>query len=115
MVEVIVGVDPNGTSANLVGNVNSLVDIIGVDASSKTVLSIIGKLDNTSTFLNLGNGHNGAKNLLLDNLHVFGDVSENGGVHKVTLTVNALATSDNLSTTPDTVLNVLKDTVELDL
>jgi hypothetical protein len=62
--EQVVAVNPDGTSLQDITNADSSIKIVRVDSGSQTVVSAMSKLNNLSLILELGNGTNGAKDLL---------------------------------------------------
>jgi hypothetical protein len=110
----IVGVDPDGTSAEGVGNLNGCVEVGGVDGGGKAVCCRIANLDDLGLVLELGDRAHGAEDLLLLDLHVLGNVGEDGGLNEVTLVALALTTSLNRGTGLLTVLNVAATVLQAD-
>ena len=99
----------------MVRHTQSSVDICGVNGGSKTVVSVVADLDSFFLILELLDGHDGAENLFVVNLHVLGDVGEDGGVDEVTCATNSVATNGQGSTFLLAVLDVFHDSVKLDL
>lgn len=81
-----------------VGNLDGGVEVLGVNGSSKTVGGVVGNLDDLFLGLELGNAAHGAENLLLHNLHVLGDVGEDGGLDEVALVSLAVTTDLDVGT-----------------
>lgn len=75
-------------------------------SSGETVGGAVTNADSILLGLELGNSANGAEDLLLHDLHVLGDVGENGGLNEVTLVTLTLATSLESSTRGLAVVNV---------
>lgn len=115
VVQHVVAVDPDGTGVNSIGNPNSGVKVAGVDSGSKTVSRVVASLNSVLNSIELGDGANWTKDLLLHDLHIWSDVGENGWLDEVSLITETLTTDLNLSALSLAVLNVLHDSVELDL
>lgn len=75
----------------------------------------MGEVDDLSLGGELGDGADGAEDLLLHDLHVGADISEDGGLDEVALVAVALTTSDNGGTLRLAGLDVAHDTVVLEL
>lgn len=91
-----------------------IIDCILV-SKEHTVAGAVTNLNSLSLILELGDGNDGTEDLLLGNLHVGSNVGEDGGLDEVTLSTVALTTESNSGTLVLAVLNVLHDTVELEL
>lgn len=111
----IVTVDPDSSGLESVGNADGGVDVGGVDSGGKTVAGVVGGGNDLLLVLELGNSADRAENLLLHDLHVGSDISEDSGLDEVTLLAEALTTSDNGGTLLLTGVNVAHDTVVLEL
>jgi hypothetical protein len=83
--------------------------------SSKTIGSGVTNTDSILLSLELGNRADGSENLLLHNLHVLGDVGENGWLDEVANIAVALATSLDLGASFLSLVDVGHDAVELEL
>lgn len=81
----------------------------------RTVAGAVANLNRLSLILELGDGNDGTEDLLLGNLHLGSHVGEDGGLDEETLSAVALTTESNGSTLLLAVLNVLHDTVILEL
>ena len=79
----------------------------------KTVGGAVADLDGIFLGLELGDGADGAKDLFLHDLHVLGDVAENGGLDEVALLALALAANLDGSTGLLAVLDVANYGVSL--
>jgi hypothetical protein len=79
----------------------------------KTVGGAVAEFDGVFLGLELGNGADGAKDLFLHDLHVVGDVTENGGLDEVALLALALAANLDGSTGLLAVLDVANYGVSL--
>jgi len=71
-------VDPDAAPSDVVSDSHRLVDVIRHDPRSKTVHGRIGSLDDLMHVLELDQALHRAKDLIRGNLHVVGDVRENG-------------------------------------
>lgn len=98
VVKSVVGVDPDGTCAKCVGDLDGGVEGLGVDGGGETVSGGVTELDDLLLSLELGDGANWAEDLLLDNLHVLGDVGEDGWLDEVTLVTLAVTTDLDVGT-----------------
>lgn len=110
-----VAVDPDGTGLEGVGDADGGVDVGGVDGSGETVGGVVGEVDDLSLGGEPGDGADGAEDLLLHDLHVGADISEDGGLDEVALVAVALTTSDNGGALSLAGLDVAHDTVVLEL
>lgn len=115
MVQHVVLVDPDGAGAEGVGDLDGRVDVLGVHGRGETVGGVVGNLDDLVLGRELGNRADGAEDFLLHDLHVLGDVGENGGLDEVSLVTVALATNDHLGALLLTLVDVAHDAVVLDL
>lgn len=86
-----------------------------MDSGGETVSGVVGKVNDLSLVLELGNSADGAENLLLHDLHVGADVGEDGGLDEVTLVTETLTTDLDGGTLVLTGLDVAHDTVVLEL
>ena len=128
----VVCVDPDRTSLERVGDPNGGVEVRGVNGcgcvslckyliqdmrctSRETVCGRVSDLDGILLCLELGNGADWAKDLLLHDLHVLGDVGEDGWLDEVSDITLALATSLNLGAGFLTSVDVAHDAVKLKL
>ena len=80
-----------------------------------TVVGTVTNADGIGLILELGDGDNGAEDLLLGDLHFGSDVGENGGLDEVALGTVALTTQGDSGTLVLAVVDVLHDAVELEL
>ena len=108
-------VDPDGASLEAVGDLDGGVQVAGVDGSSQAVGGRVADLDCVLLCLELGDAADGAKDLLLHNLHVFLDVGEDCGLNEVALVALALAASLDGGTLVLAGLDVAHDAIELEL
>ena len=95
VVEGVVGVDPDGTRPEGVGDLDGGVEVLGVDGGGETVCAGVAELDGVLLGLELGDRADGAEDLLFHDLHVLCDVGENRGLDEVALVTLALAASLN--------------------
>lgn len=114
MVKSVVGVDPDGTCAESVGGLDGGVERLGVDSGSKTVGGAVTELDNLLLGLELGDGADWAEDLLLDDLHVLGDVGEDGWLDEVSLVTLAVTTNLDVGTSVLAGLDVAANLVSRD-
>jgi hypothetical protein len=105
-VESVVCVDPDGTSAERVGHLDGCVEVGGVHGCGETVCGVVANLDDIGLGLELGDCADGAEDLLLLDLHVLGNVGEDGRLNEVALVTLALTTSLNGGAALLTLLNV---------
>jgi hypothetical protein len=134
VVQGVVGVDPDGTRLEGVGDLDGGVEVLGVQGGGEAVGGGVAELDGLLLGLELGDRADRAEDLLLHDLHVFCDVGEDGGLDEVALVTLALAASldggtgvlacldvpgdkgqFNSSVRNDDKANLLHDAVELDL
>jgi hypothetical protein len=98
-----------------VGDTDGGVDVLGVNGGGKTVAGVVTDLDGLSLVLELLDSNDGTEDLLLGDLHVGSNVSEDGGLDEIALGAVALATNSDGGTLLLAVVDVLHDTVELEL
>ena len=91
MVEHVVVVHPDGTSAKGVCNADSGVDVCGVDGCGETVGGVVADLDGILLGLELGDGADWTENFFLHDLHVLADTGEDRGLDEVALVTVSLA------------------------
>ena len=108
-------VDPDGTGLEGVADADARVEIAGVDGGGKTIGGLVAQLDDLLLILELGDGADGAENLLLHDLHVVADVGEDGGLDKVALVAVAVAANLDGGALLLAALDVAHDAVKLDL
>lgn len=105
-VKSVVGVDPHCSSTERVGNLDGGGKVGGVDSSGKAVCGGVGNLDDIGLVLEFGDCADGAEDLFLLNLHVLGDVGEDGGLDEVTLLALAVTTGLDGGTSLLALINV---------
>jgi hypothetical protein len=115
LVEHVVLVDPDGTRLERVGHADGGVEVGGVHTRGETVGGVVADGDDLLLGLELGDGADGAEDLLLHDLHVLSDVGEDRGLDEVTLLAVAATTGLDLGTSLLALLNVTHDTVVLEL
>ena len=93
VVQSVVGVDPDGTGAQGVGDLDGGVEVLGVHGGGETVGGRVADADGLLLGLEFGDGADGAKDLFLHNLHVLGHIGEDRRLDEVTLITLALAAS----------------------
>lgn len=86
-----------------------------MDGSGETVAGLVGDLDGLLLVGELLHGADGTEDLLLDDVHVFVDIAEDGGLDVVSLRAVTLTTDLNLGTSSLAVLDVTHDAIELGL
>lgn len=64
----------------LVADVEGAADVSGEDSGGETVYGVVSDLDDISVVLKLGDNNNRSEDLLLDDLGVWVDVCEDGGL-----------------------------------
>lgn len=111
----VVAVDPDGTSFEGVADTNAGVEILGVNGSGETVGGLVAKLDDLLLGGELGDGADGAEDLLLHNLHVGANVGEDGGLDEEALVAVTLTTDLDSGTLFLARLDVAHDAVVLEL
>jgi len=113
VVQGVVGVDPDGTCLEGIGDLDGGVKVLGVEGGGEAVRCGVAELDGILLGLELGDRADRAEDLLLHNLHVFCDVGEDGGLDEVALVTLALATSLDGGTGVLACLNVPGDRGQL--
>lgn len=111
----VVLVDPDRAGTDTIRHANGRVEVGGVDSRGKTVSGEVGRLENLLLRLELGNGADGAKDLLLHDLHVLRDIGEDGRLDEVSLVAVTLAPSHNGRARLLALVNVTHDAVVLEL
>lgn len=113
--EHVVVVDPDGAGLQGVGNTDGGVEVGGVHGSGKAVGTLVAGLDDFLLGLELADGADGAEDFFLHDLHVRADVGEDGGLDEVALVAVTFTASLDLGTGFLAGLDVLHDSVELEL
>ncbi len=96
VVEHVVLVNPDGTSAEGIRDTDGGVQVAGVDSGGETVGGCVAEADGILFRLEFGDRADGAEDLFLHDLHVFADAGEDGGLDKVSLVSVTLATNFEL-------------------
>jgi len=91
-------VDSYHASLQFGGDTVACALVLRKDAGNKAIPRIVGSLDCFINITKFKNRQNRAENLFLNNLHIISTISENSRLHKVTISLNTVATSDTLST-----------------
>lgn len=91
VVEGVVGVNPDGTGLERVRDLDGGVQVRGVHSSGQTVGGGVANTDRLLLGLELGDGADRAEDLFLHDLHVIGDVGEDGGLDEEALVALAVA------------------------
>mmetsp|Transcript_34092 Transcript_34092/g.61455 ORF Transcript_34092/g.61455 Transcript_34092/m.61455 type:complete len:545 (-) Transcript_34092:51-1685(-) len=112
-IEEVVAVDPNGTGMEAADEGVDGVEVLREDAGGKTVVGGVGASDHLIEGAVLKDGLDGSEDLLPGDLHVVGDVGEDGGGDVVTLVADAAATDIQLGALGLSVLDVRQDLREL--
>lgn len=115
MVNQVVRVHPHGTGADGVSHAQRGVEVGGVHRGRETVRRAVGLLDRLLLGLELGDGADGAEDLLLDDGHVLGDIREDGGLDEVADVAVAATTGGHGGTGLLAGIDVAHDAVELQL
>lgn len=113
--EHVVLVDPDGAGAEVVADADGGVEIPSVHGGGETVCAVVAGLDDLVLGRELGDGADGAEDFLLHDLHVGGDVAEDGRLDEVALVAVALTTSLAGGTGLLALLDVVHDAVVLQL
>ena len=92
VVKGVVGVDPDGAGAERARDLDGGVEVLGVHGGGEAVGGVVAELDGLLLGLELSDRADRAEDLLLHDLHVLGDVGEDGGLDEVALVALALAT-----------------------
>lgn len=87
----VVGVDPHGAGLERIADLDGGVEVGGVHGGGKAVGALVAGGDDLLLGGELGDGADGAEDLLLHDLHVLGDVGEDGGLDEVALVALAVA------------------------
>lgn len=100
-VKLVVAVDPNGTSLELVRDVNGTRDVAREDCSGQTVDSVVGLADQILLVVELDDDNDWAEDLFISNLSAFLDIGEDGRLDEVafvSVSVSALHNSSAVET-----------------
>jgi len=77
-VKLVEAVDPDRPSLERTRDPHRTADVVGEDAGRKAVLRFIGRLDDLLFGVEGGEDDDGAEDLLLNDLHIGSDVTEDG-------------------------------------
>ena len=86
-----------------------------MDSGRKTIRGVVSDLDNFFFRLEFGDGADGAEDLFLHNLHVFGDVGEDGRLDEISFVAVAFTTCYNGGTSIFAILDVAHNAIVLEL
>ena len=115
VVQHVIRVDPDSAGAQLVGDADGGVEVLGVDGGRETVRAVVARLDGFVLRLELGDRAHGPEDLLLHDLHVLRDVGEDGRLDEVAFVAVTLAADLNLGSCFLAGLDVAHDAVVLQL
>ena len=93
---VVVGVNPHGAGLERVRDLDGGVEVLGVHGGGEAIGGGVADADGLLLGLELGDGADGAEDLFLHDLHVLGDVGEDGWLDEVALVALAVATDLDL-------------------
>lgn len=113
--EHVVAVDPDGTGLKGVGYSDGGVKVCSVNGSGETVCGLVSSLDDLIFGVKLGDSADGTEDLFLHDLHVFRDAGEDGGLDEVSFVTVSVTTGLNLGTGFLAGLDVVHDSVVLEL
>lgn len=99
--KLVVAVDPDGTSLELVRNINGARNVAREDCSGQTVDSVVGLTNQVLLIVELDDDNDWAENLFISNLGAFLDIGEDGRLDEVafvSVSVSALHNSSAIET-----------------
>ena len=99
----------------MVSDTDGSVEVVGVEGGGETVGGVVGEVDDLVLGLELGDGADGAEDLLLHDLHVVRDAAEDGGLDEVALGAVAATARLELGAVLLSLLDVPHDPVVLQL
>jgi hypothetical protein len=102
----VVGVDPDSTRPERVGDLDSRVEVSSVHSGSETIGGVVAHLDDLFFGLEFGNSADRTEDLFLHDLHVIRDVGEDGGLDEVAFVAYALASGLDCGAFFLTLLNI---------
>lgn len=114
-VDQVVAVHPDGAGLERVAHTDGRVKILGVHGGGEAVVGVVSELEDLRLVLELGDGADGAEDLLLCDLHLGRHVGEDGRLDEVALVAVALATSLDRRALVTTGLDVAHNAVVLQL
>lgn len=108
-------VDPDGAGVERGRHTGSLAGVVGEDGGGETKGGVVGELESVGLVLEGSNDNDGAEDLLLDDLHVGGDVGKDSGLDEEAAVGLGplLATGDDTGTLGAARLDVVDDLVAL--
>lgn len=115
MVQHVVLVDPDSTGTESVGDTDGGVEVLSVDGSSQAIIRVVSALEDLLFCLELGDRAHWAEDLLLNDLHVFSNIGEDGWLDEVSLVAMTPTTSLNGCASLLSFLDIAHDTIVLDL
>jgi len=114
-VQLVVAVNPDSTGLKSVSDSVSSVDVLREDGRGETVDRVVGGLDNLVLGFKGRKNDDGAEDLLSNDIHVRGDVSEDCWLNEVTVLAVPLTAGDDGGTLLLTALDVVHDSIGLRL
>mmetsp|Transcript_17492 Transcript_17492/g.25714 ORF Transcript_17492/g.25714 Transcript_17492/m.25714 type:complete len:223 (+) Transcript_17492:357-1025(+) len=112
-IKVVIHVNPDSTSTDLMCSGYCTCAIGGTDAGTKAIHGTIGTLNHFLVGFELQNRHDGSKNLFLCNDHIVFDICKNCGLDKIPLVAETTTPTSNRCTLFFPLLNVTKNLVKL--
>lgn len=97
-IEDIIAVNVDSTSSDTIGNLESIVNTFGDYSSTKSILRVVGSLNDFIDVLELHYGHNWSKDFLLCDGHIVSHITENCWFNKESLSSVSLSTCMQLGT-----------------
>ena len=113
--EHVVGVDPDGTSLERVGDTEGGVQVRCVHCGGETIDGLVAGLDNLLLGLEFADGADGAEDLFLHDLHVLADIGEDGRLDEVALVAVTVSAGLDLGASLFAGLDIVHDPVKLEL
>lgn len=114
--EEVEHVVPDGTSSQATGDSHGALKVLGVDASRKAVVGVVGQSQSFLLSLELGNGDDRSEDLFAHNAHVRTDVGEDGGLDEVSFrALDGVTTEGESGAFLLANVDVVEDSVVLDL
>ena len=89
-------IDEASSSVEVFADIERLVHVLGEDSGGEPVLRVVGPLDDPLhvASVELGDAHDGPEALLLGEVHVVFNVTEDGRLHEEAGTVDSLSSED---------------------
>lgn len=91
MMQHVILIDPDGARPQRVTDPDGGIEVRGMHRGGETVGGDVAQADGVGLVLELGNRADRAEDFFLHDLHVFGDVAEDGGLDEVAFFAVALA------------------------